>query len=134
MTEYWRRCAGLILLLATACTTGERPEAVLRRDFPAVALQRLGAHEYIYADYGDQAVLNALHHTVQAGVPKDKIEKVTLSTFHGRRDRGRPSFDLWLRITDCDKQVYMGANLHGRVVTVQDRGGCLESFAGASLQ
>ncbi len=129
MTEMWKRCAGLILLLATACATGERPGAVLRRDFPAVAIQRLGAHDFLYADFGDRAVLDALYRIVQAGVPKDKIEKVTLSTFHGRRDRGRPSFDLWLRITDCDKQVYMGANHHGRVVTVQDRGGCLKPAA-----
>ena len=142
MAEMWKRCAALMLLLATACTTGERPGAVLRRDFPAVAIQRLGAHEYIYADYGDQAVLNALHHTVQAGVPKDKIEKVILTATYGRRraisgrsGRRRPgAYELWLRIADCDKLVYMRANFNGRVLTVQDKGGCLKPAAGVSLQ
>ena len=137
----WNRCAGLslLLLLATACVAGERPGAVLRRDCPAVAIQRLGAHEYIYADYGDQAVLNALHHTVQAGVPKDKIEKVILSTVAGRRGAisrepgGRPfAYDLWLRIAGCEKQVYMRASFTGRVLAVHDQGGCLKSAAGSA--
>ncbi len=141
MTEYWKRCAVLMMLLATACTTGERPEAVLRRDFPAVAIQRLGAHEYFYADYGDRAVLYALHRTMQAGVPKDNIEKVVLTASYGppisifHEPDGRPgAYDLWLRITYCDKLVYMGANFNGRVIAVRDRGGCLKSSAGPSLQ
>ncbi len=142
MTEMWKRCAGLILLLATACTTGERPGAVLRRDFPAVAIQRLGAHEYIYADYGDRAVLNALHRLVQAGVPRENIEHVALTAESGRRraisgrfGRSRPdAYDLWLRISDCDKLFYMRANFNGRVVTVRDRGDCLKTAAGTSPQ
>ena len=124
MAEMWKRCAGL-MLLATAC---ERPETV-EIGGHMVSVQRLGVHDPRDADFSDRAVLDALHRTVQAGVPKDKIEKVTLSTFHGRRDRGRPSFDLWLRIADCGKLVYMAANLHGRVVTVQDKGGCLRNSA-----
>ncbi len=141
MTEMWKRCAGLMLLLATACTTGERPGAVLRRDFPAVAIQRLGAQEYFYADYGDRAVLYALHRTMQAGVSKYKIEKVVLTASYGppisifHEPDGRPdAYDLWLQIAGCDKLVYMGANFNGRVVAVQDKGGCLKSSAGASLQ
>ena len=141
MTEMWKRCAGLMLLLATACTTGERPGAVLRRDFPAAAIQRLGAHEYFYADSGDRAVLYALHRTMPAGRPKYKIEKVVLTASYGppgsifREPDGRPdAYDLWLRIAGCDKLVYMGANFNGRVVAVQDKGGCLKSSAGASLQ
>ncbi len=141
MTEMWKRCAGLMLLLATACTTGEKPGAVLRRDFPAVAIQRLGAHEYFYADYGDRAVLYALHRAMQAGVPKYKIEKVVLTASYGlpgsifHEPDGRPdAYDLWLRIADCDKLVYMGANFNGRVVAVQDKGGCLKPTAGLSLQ
>ena len=140
MTQIWKRSAGLMLLLATACTTGERPGAVLRRDFPAVAIQRLGAHEYFYADYGDRAVLYALHRTMQAGVPKDKIEHVSLTASYGfgfisSEPDGRPdAYDLWLRITDCDKLVYMGANFNGRVIAVRDRGGCLKSSSGHSLQ
>ncbi len=130
----WQRGAGLIslLLLATACVTGERPGAVLRRDFPAVAIQRLGAHEYLYADFGDRAVLNALHRTVQAGIPKDKIEKVILRS----RVRGGKagSHELWLRIASCDKLVYMGANFNGRVRAVQDQGGCLKPAAGSAPQ
>ena len=131
MTEMWKCCAGLmLLLLATAC---ERPETV---DIGGhvVSVQRLGVHISRDADSSDRAVLDALHRTVQAGVPKDKIEKVTLSTFHGRRRRGRPSLDLWLRIAGCDKLVYMRANFNGRVVAVQDRGGCLKSSAGPALQ
>ncbi len=140
MTQMWKRSAGLMLLLATACTTGERPGAVLRRDFPAVAIQRLGAHEYLYADFGDRAVLNALHRAVQAGVPKDQIEHVSLTASYGfgfisSEPDGKPdSYDLWLRIADCDKLVYMGTNFNGRVVAVQDKGGCLKSSAGLSPQ
>ena len=137
MTQMWKRCAGLmLLLLATACVTGERPGAVLRRDFPAVAIQRLGAHEYFYADYGDRAVLYALHRTMQAGVPKDQIEHVSLTASYGFGFiSSKPdSYDLWLRIADCDKLVYMRANFNGRVVTVWDRGGCLKPTAGTSLQ
>ncbi|MCH8000884.1 MAG: hypothetical protein IIA34_04410 [Proteobacteria bacterium] len=141
MAGMWKHWAGLMLLLATACATGERPGAVLRRDFPAVAIQRLGAHEYFYADYGDRAVLYALHRTMQAGVPKDKIEKVVLTAFYGppisffREPDSRPdAYDLWLRIADCDRLVYMKANFNGRVVAVQDKGGCLKPAAGSSLQ
>ena len=139
MAQMWI-CAGLMLLLATACVTGERPGAVLRRDFPAVAIQRLGAHEYFYADYGDRAVLYALHRTMQAGVPKDKIEHVSLTASYGfgfisSETDGMPdSYDLWLRIADCDKLVYMRANFNGRVLTVQDKGDCLKPAAGVSLQ
>ncbi len=130
MPNMWKCCTGLMLLLATACATGERPGAMLRREFPSVVIQRLGAHDILYADFGDRAVLNALHRLVQASVPKENIEHVSLTTFHSRFGvipGDRPdSYDLWLRITDCDKQVYMGANLHGRVVAVQDKGGCLK--------
>ena len=139
----WNRCAGLslLLLLATACVAGERPGAVLRRDFPAVAIKRIGEHDMVFADLGDRAVLGALHRSLQAGVPKDKIEHVSLTASYGspfsffREPDGRPSaYDLWLRIAACDKLVYMRANFNGRVVAVQDRGGCLKSSAGLSLQ
>lgn len=143
MNEMWKRGAGLIvlLLLATACVAGERPGAVLRRDFPAVAVQRLGAYEFRYDDLSDRAVLNALHRTLQAGVPKDQIEKVILTAFYGRpgaifREPDGPpdSYDLWLRIAGCDKLVYMGANFNGRVVAVRDRGGCLKPATESAFQ
>ena len=142
MTKMWKCCAGLMLLLATACATGERPGAVLRRDFPSVEIQRIGGHDSLYADFGDRAVLNALHRLVQAGVPKENIEHVALTAESGRRraisgrfGRSRPSsYDLWLRIADCDKLFHMRANFNGRVVTVRDRGGCLKPATGASLQ
>ena len=149
MTQMWKCCAGLMLLLATACATGEGPGAMLRRDFPAVAIQRLGAHDFLYADFGDRAVLDALHRTVQSGVPKDKIEKVVLTAEYGRRraisgrrraisgrsGRSRPgAYDLWLRIAGCDKMIYMRANFNGRVVAVRDSGGCLKPTAGSSPQ
>ncbi len=132
MTKLWKCCAGLMLLLATACATGERPGAVLRRDFPSVEIQRLGGHDFLYADSSDRAVLNALHRAVQAGIPKDKIEKVILKS----RGRGGTaiSHDLWLRIAGCDKLVYMRANFNSRVVAVQDKGGCLKPTAGSSPQ
>ena len=143
MDEMWKRGAGLILLLllATACVAGERTEVVLRRDFPAVAIDRIGAHEFLYAEFGDRAVLNALHHTLQAGVPKDKIEEVILSTVYGRRGAifrepgGWPdAYDLWLRIAGCDKLVYMVANFNGRVLVVHDKSGCLKQAAGSAPQ
>ena len=141
MAEMWKRGAGLILLLllATACATGERPGAVLRRDFPAVVIQRLGAFDFLYDDFSDRAVLNALHRTLQAGVPKDQIEKVILTASYGRlgaisrEPDGRPdAYNLWLRIAGCDKLVYMGANFNGRVRAVQDKGGCLKPAAGSA--
>ena len=143
MDEMLKRGAGLILLLllATACVIRERPGAVLRRDFPAVAIQRLGAYEYRYDDFSDRAVLNALHRTLQAGVPKDNIEKVTLTAFYGglgsisREPDGRPdAYDLWLRIAGCDKLVYMGTNFNGRVRAIQDKGGCLKPAAASAPQ
>jgi hypothetical protein len=143
MNEMWKRGAGLmlLLLLATACVAGERPGAVLRRDFPAVAIQRLGAYEFRYDDFSDRAVLNALHRTLQAGVPKDQIEKVILTAFYGRpgaifrEPDGRPdAYDLWLRIAGCDKLVYMGTNFNGRVVAVRDRGGCLKPATESASQ
>jgi hypothetical protein len=143
MGEMWKRCAGLVslLVLATACAAGERSGAVLRRDFPAVAIQTLGAHEYLYADFSDRAVLNALHRTVKAGVPKDSIEKVVLTAYYGgigriirEPDRRPDSYDLWLRIAGCDRQVYMAANFNGRVIAVRDEGGCLKQATGASPQ
>ncbi len=143
MGEISKRCAGLILLLllATACVAGERPGAVLRRDFPAVAIDRIGVHNFLFADFGDRAVLDALHRTLQAGVPKDRIEDVILSTVYGRPGRifrepdGRPdAYDLWLRIAGCDKQVYMRAHFNGRVLAVHDKSGCLKQAAGSSPQ
>ncbi len=137
----WNRCAGLslLLLLATACVAGERPGAVLRRDFPAVAIKRIGEHDMVFADLGDRAVLGALHRSLQAGVPKDKIEKVILSTVAGRRGMafhvpggGPDAYDLWLRIAGCEKQVYMRASFTGRVLAVHDPGGCLKSAAGST--
>ncbi len=136
----WNARAGLLLLLllATGCVAGarpggERPGAVLRRDFPAVAIKRLGAHEYLYIDFGDRAILNALHRSLRAGVPKDSIERVTLTAYYGgvgriiRAPDGRPdSYDLWLRIAGCERLVYMAANFNGRVVTVSDESGCLQ--------
>ncbi len=138
MAEMWKRCAVLMLLLVAACATGERPGAMLRREFPSVVIQRLGAHDILYADFGDRAVLNALHRLVQAGVPKENIEHVSLTAFHSRFrvvSGDRPdSYDLGLRIADCDKLFYMGANFNGRVVTVRDRGDCLKTAAGSSPQ
>ncbi len=138
MGEMWKRGAGpmLLLLLATACVAGERPAAVLRRDFPAVAIDRIGVHEFLFADIGDWAVLDALHRSLRAGVAKDKIEEVILSTVYGRpgaifrEPDGRPDgYDLWLQIAGCDKQVYMQADFNGRVVAVHDKGGCLKPAA-----
>ncbi len=142
MNQYLAFTLGGLMLLVTACVTGERPEAMLRREFPSVVIQRLGAHDILYADFGDRAVLNALHRLVQAGVPKENIEHVALTAESGRHraisgrfGRSRPdSYDLWLRISDCDKLFYMRANFNGRVVTVRDRGGCLKPTAGPSLQ
>jgi len=139
----WKCGAGMILLLlATACAAGgERPGAVLRRDFPAVAIQTLGAYEFLYDDYRNQAVLDALHRSLRAGVAKDNIEKVTVTAHYGglgafsRESRGRPdAYDLWLRIAGCDRLVYMGANFNGRVIAVQDKGGCLKPATTASPQ
>ncbi len=127
-----------LVLLVTACVTEERPGAMLRREFPSVVIQRLGAHDILYADFGDRAVLNALHRLVQGGVPKENIEHVSLTAFHSRFrvvSGDRPdSYDLWLRIADCDKLFYMGANFNGRVVTVRDRGDCLKPTAESSPQ
>ncbi len=143
MGEISKRCAGLILLLllATACVAGERPGAVLRRDFPAVAIKRIGVHDFLFADIGDRAVLDALHRILRAGVPKDKIEEVILSTVYGRPgalfrepDGWPDAYDLWLRIAGCDKQVYMQADFNGRVLSVHDRSGCLKQAAGSPLQ
>ncbi len=143
MDEMWKCCAGLILLLllATACVAGERPGAVLRRDFPAVAIDRIGAQDFLFADFGDRAVLDALHHILRAGVPKDSIEDVILSTAYGRpgmifrEPDGRPdAYDLWLRIAGCDKQVYMRAHFTGRLLAIHDGSGCLNQAAGSSPQ
>ncbi|MHA1152895.1 MAG: hypothetical protein ACTSQ7_09575 [Alphaproteobacteria bacterium] len=144
MSGMWKRCAGLMLLLplATACVAvGERPGDVLRRDFPAVAIRHLGAHDFLHVDFSDRAVLNALHRTMEAGVAKDRIEKVTLTASYGRlgatsgKSGGRPnSYDLWLRIADCDKLVFMGANFNGRVRAIQDKGGCLKPATGSAAQ
>ncbi len=130
-----------LLLLATACVAGERPGAVLRRDFPAVAIDRIGARDFRFADFGDRAVLDALHRILRAGVPKDNIEEVILSTAYGRPGMifrapdGRPdAYDLWLRIAGCDKQVYMRAHFNGRVLAVHDKGGCLKQATGPSPQ
>ncbi len=140
----WNRGAGLLiplLLLTTACVAGERAGAVLRRDFPAVAIDRIGVHDFRFADFGDRAVLDALHRILQAGIPKDKIEEVILSTAYGRPGKifrapdGRPdAYDLWLRIAGCDKRVYMRANFGGRIVTLSDKSGCLKQAAGPSPQ
>ena len=126
------------MLLTTGCVAGarpgaERPGAVLRRDFPAVAIQRLGAHEYLYIDFSDRAVLEALHRSLRAGIPKDRIERVTLTASYGglgaisSEPDGRPdSYELWLRIAGCERLVYMAANFNGRVVTVSDESGCFQ--------
>ena len=139
----WNRRAGLILLLlAAACeTAAERPGAVLRREYPAVAVQRLGAYEEFYADYSDRAVLNALYRILRIGIAKDRIEKVVLTAHYGppfsvfHEPDGRPdAYHLWLRISGCDRQIYMAANFNSRVVSVSDKSGCLKQAARSAIQ
>lgn len=135
MAEMWIRRAAVIflVLLPAACQAVERPETVLRRDFPGVRVNRIGVVDPLYSDYGDIAVLEGVHRALRAGVPKPRIEEVIVAPVYERpgailhEPDGRPdAYDLWLRIAGCDKLVYMKARFTGRVFLVHDRGGCLK--------
>ncbi len=108
----------------------------MRRDFAGVEINRIGDHRPFYSDYGDVALLDALHRVLRAGVAEEALEVATVTPVHGiglarlPAPHGYPSYDeLWLRIAGCDSLVYMKATAHGRVFSVHDKGGCLKPGA-----
>jgi hypothetical protein len=106
----------------------DRPDVALRRDFPAVEINRIGDSQLFHADYEDIALLNAFHHVLRAGMPKEAIEQATVAPAYrlGIAPLPRPQYELWLRIAGCKSLIYMKANFNGRLFSVHDKGGCLK--------
>ena len=126
----------VILCLLAACQVAERPDVLLRRDFPEVEINRIGDFHPSYADYQDIALLNALHHVLRAGMLKEALEQATVAPVHTPllAPQGYPSYyELWLRIAGCESLIYMKANFNGRLFSVHDKGGCLKGAAAPKL-
>ena len=50
--------------------------------------------------------------------------------FGGDFDDSRPlNYDIWVRIEGCPSPVHMKTNFSGRIVAVNDAGGCLTGAA-----
>ena len=127
-----RQLALCLILILAACQAAERPDVALRRDFPEVEIDRIGDFHPFYSDYQDIAVLNALHHALRTGVPKEALERAIVAPAHtlGAASmpgpRGLPGqYELWLRIAGCESLISMRASFTGRLFSVHDKGGCL---------
>ncbi len=125
------------LCLLAACQVADRPDVLLRRNFPEVEINRIGDFHPSYADYQDIALLNALHHVLRAGMPKEALDQATVAPAHKlgiSAPRGFPSYyELWLRIAGCESLIYMKANFNGRLFSVHDKGDCLKGAAAPKL-
>ena len=125
------RAAVAALSLLAACQVADRPDVLLRRDFHEVEINRIGDSHPVYADYEDIALLNAFHHVLRAGVPKEAIEQATVASVYklGITPLPGPQYELWLRIAGCESLIYMKANFSGRLFSIHDKGGCLKGAA-----
>ncbi len=119
------------LYLLAACQVADRPDVALRRDFPAVEINRIGDSQLFHADYEDIALLNAFHHVLRAGMPKEAIEQATVASVYklGITPLPGPQYELWLRIAGCESLIYMRTSFNGRLFSVHDKGGCLKGAA-----
>ncbi len=119
------------LCLLAACQVADRPDVLLRRDFPAVEINRIGDSHLFHADYEDIALLNAFHHVLRAGIPKEAIEQATVAPAYnlGIAPLPAPQYELWLQIAGCESLIYMKANFNGRLFLVHDKGDCLKGAA-----
>ncbi len=124
-----------LALWLAACQAAERPAVTLRRDFAALELERIGAYDPAYAEFGDTAALNALNYALRAGAPREALERLVVAPVlsegltRRREASDRPvSYDLWLYIKSCDSPVYMKASSLARLLSVRDRAGCLSGL------
>ena len=125
------RAAVAALSLLAACQVADRPDVLLRRDFPEVEISRIGDSRAVSADYEDIALLNAFHHVLRAGMPKEAIEQATVASVYklGITPLPGPQYEIWLRIAGCESLIYMKANFSGRLFSIHDKGGCLKGAA-----
>lgn len=113
-------------------------QRALETEFPGVEVKWLGSVDRLWADRGEQAALTALRRLERAGVAPERIEWVTIDGWVNDSDSDFPRmgstkpayYDLWAKVTGCEKYFQMKATFTGRLVWFDDRGDCLVASRG----
>ena len=128
--------AVLLALLTAACqATGERPSVRLYQDYPQSEIRHLGDYDDPrFNDNSYIALRNGFDYLVSKGVDNAAIERASVQTVFGLGHHtllaSQPIYyDLWVKIEGCPSRVFMRTSFTGRLLTVQDAGGCLEDTA-----
>ena len=126
-------------LIVTGCQVqGERPSTRLYQTYPGTEIRQLGGYSGSHGYDGSVALLNGLGYLVGHGVQRSAIEAASINgswslrrgLFGGDFDHGRPLYyDIWVTIEGCPDRVHMKANFRGRLIAVNDKGGCLKGAA-----
>ncbi len=126
----------LLALLTAACqATGERPSVRLYQDYPRTEIRHLGDYDDMrFNDYRYIALRNGFDYLVSKGVDNAAIERASVQTkfrlVHRTFLANQPIYyDLWVKIDGCPSRVFMRTSFTGRLLTVQDAGGCLKDTA-----
>ena len=132
----WSLVAVLLSLFTAACqATGERPSVRLYQDYPRTEIRHLGDYDDSrFNDYSYIALRNGFDYLVSKGVDNAAIERASVQTMYGLVHHtllaNQPAYyDLWVKIEGCPSRVFMRTTFTGRLITVQDAGGCLEDTA-----
>ena len=130
----------LLALLTAACqATGERPAVRLYQDYPQTEIRHLGGYDDPrYGDYGYNALRNGFDYLVSKGIDNAAIERASvqarfrlaLPRFRLAHRTNQPIYyELWVKIEGCPNRVFMRTSFTGRLLTVDDAGGCLKDTA-----
>jgi len=128
----WSLVAVLLALFTAACqTTGERPSARLYQDYPRTEIRHLGDYDDLrFKEYRYIALRNGFDYLVSKGVDNAAIERASVQSMFGLVLGNQPIYyELWVKIEGCPSRVFMRTSFTGRLLTVQDAGGCLEDAA-----
>ncbi len=132
----WSLVAVLLALLTAACqATGERPSVRLYQDYPRTEIRYLGGYDDPrFNDNSYIALRNGFDYIVSKGVHHAAIERASVQTkfrvlHHGLLANLPIYHDVWVKIEGCPSSVFMRTSFTGRLITVQDPGGCLEDTA-----
>ena len=137
----------VVALVVTGCQVqGERPSTRLYQIYPGTEIRQLGGYGGSHGHDGSVALLNGLGYLVGHGVQRSAIESASINgswslrrglfavghrgLFGGDFDHSRPLYyDIWVKIEGCPDRVHMKANFRGRLIAVNDKGGCLTGAA-----
>ena len=134
-----RTQATLIAAMAVwlaACAHGETPrpsgEPAPLELLQGVEINRIGRDRLGLREFQDRAMARAVAYAMERGVPRQRVERITVETFGGQSRGGSLTarrtpvrFTLWMRVQDCDSNVVFNAGPTGQISAPRDRSGCL---------